>query len=308
MRWVDIEKLEEIHPDLPEWEARANQALNDLRKEIEDAETNAKRDGLDVVSARKKAITEGLKKPARQSLWRKLAPHLKKLRNSKSWYSESSNPGSNKDVDHFRPKNAVAEDPDHEGYWWLAFSWNNYRYSCQWCNQRRVDDANGTDGGKWDHFPIAPGSFRAHQEIDRWKTEDVELLDPIDPEDWKLLTFRPNGQPIPTKPLGTREYDRAKLSIQFYHLHYYEFVRGRKIKATSIRLLVQEMEEIYLKIADLEMKALYKEKQKALLRLIHPDSDYSAAALAYARAEVYKIELGHQVKREWLEEILKSNS
>jgi hypothetical protein len=65
------------------------------------------------------------------------------------------------------------------------------------------------------------------------------------------------------------------------------------------------MDEIYPKIDDLEIKALYKERQKALLRLIHPDSEYSAAALAYARAEVYKMERGHQVKREWLEEILK---
>ena len=148
MRWVDIDKLEEIHPDLDEWKARANKVLNDLRKEVEDAESDAKKAGLDVAPARRRAITEGLKKNSRQTVWRELAPHLKKLRNSKCWYSESQNPGSNKDVDHFRPKNAVAEDHDHEGYWWLAFSWINYRYSCQWCNQRRVDAVNGTDGGK----------------------------------------------------------------------------------------------------------------------------------------------------------------
>jgi hypothetical protein len=67
------------------------------------------------------------------------------------------------------------------------------------------------------------------------------------------------------------------------------------------------MEEFYPKIDDLEMKRFYKERQKALLRLIHPDSEYSAAALAYARFEIYKMERGHQVKREWLEEILNSN-
>ena len=152
-----------------------------------------------------------------------------------------------------------------------------------------------------------PGSFRARQETDNWKTEEVELLDPIDPDDWKLLTFRPNGQPIPAKPSGTREHDRAKTSIQVYHLHYYEFVRDRRVKATSIRLLIQEMDEMYLKIDDQGMKSLYKERQKALLRLINPDSEYSAAALAYARAEIYKMERGHQIKRGWLEEILHSN-
>ena len=308
MRWVDIDKLEAIHPDLDDWKVRAEKVLNDLRKEVEKAESDANQSGLDIASARKKAVTEGLKKKSRQILWRELAPYLQSLRNDKCWYSESKNPGSDKDVDHFRPKNAVAEDPAHEGYWWLAFTWINYRYSCQWCNQRRIDATNGTDGGKLDHFPIANESFRSLKEADNWKKEDVDLLDPIDPEDWKLLTFRPNGQPIPLKPPGTREHDRAKTSIQVYHLHYYEFVKGRKAKATSVRLLVQEMEEIYPKIDDLEIKALYKERQKALLRLIHPDAEYSAAALVYAKAEVLKIEQGHQVKREWLDEILKLSS
>jgi F0F1-type ATP synthase membrane subunit b/b' len=62
MRWVDIDKLEEIHPDLDDWEARANKVLNDLRKEVENAESDANQAGLDIASARKKAITEGLKK------------------------------------------------------------------------------------------------------------------------------------------------------------------------------------------------------------------------------------------------------
>jgi hypothetical protein len=89
---------------------------------------------------------------------------------------------------------------------------------------------NGTDGGKLDHFPIVPGSFRARREEDNWKKEDVDLLDPIDPEDWKLLTFRPNGQPIPLKPPGTREHDRAKISIQVYHLITMNSLKGEKSK------------------------------------------------------------------------------
>jgi hypothetical protein len=43
---------------------------------------------------------------------------------------------------------------------------------------------------------------------------------------------------------------------------------------------------------------------KELLRLIDRDSEYSAAALAYARSEIHKMERGHQVTREWLREIL----
>ncbi len=190
MRWVDIGQL-----NFPsEWQQRANDALNQLRIEIMDAELQARQNRTDVATARKKAITDGLNMSNRKKIWRDLAPELAKLQNGKCWYSESQNPGSDKNIDHFRPKNRVAEDLNHEGYWWLAFDWKNYRYSCQWCNQRRDDVANKTDGGKWDHFPLGTDSFRAQQESDNFMFEDAELLDPIDPDDWKLLTFLPNGR------------------------------------------------------------------------------------------------------------------
>jgi hypothetical protein len=66
MRWVDIDKIE-----LPDkWEKRADKALNELRKEIEDAEQAAQLAGEDIAAARKKAITEGLKKKSPASLAR----------------------------------------------------------------------------------------------------------------------------------------------------------------------------------------------------------------------------------------------
>jgi uncharacterized protein (TIGR02646 family) len=300
MRWVDIDQLE-----LPNgWQQRSDKALNELRNEVNNAENEAQRTGANIRSARKKAISEGLDKSSRQKIWRDLAPDLAKLQKGKCWYSESKNSGSDKDIDHFRPKNRVDEDTDHEGYWWLAFDWRNYRYSCQWCNQRRNDIANETDGGKWDHFPISLQSCRAQKEGDKLALEEVDLLDPTDPEDWKLLTFLPNGQPTPAKDPDTREYERAKTSIQVYHLHCAELVRDRKERATEIRLLVEDMETLYSKITEPEMRELYKKQQKKLLRFIDSKSEYSAAALAYAKAEIYKTDCGHRVKRQWLEDIL----
>jgi hypothetical protein len=67
------------------------------------------------------------------------------------------------------------------------------------------------------------------------------------------------------------------------------------------------MDILYSQITEVITRISYKNDLKALLRLIDKDSEYSAAALAYARAEVYKIERGHQVKRDWLEELLNSN-
>jgi hypothetical protein len=306
MRYVDIEQL--VLPD--GWQAKANEALDELRNEIINAEAAAIAAGKDqtgIADARKKAITEGTEKPAREQIWRNLVEPLKKLMNDKCWYSESKNPASDKNVDHFRPKNAVAEDPSHEGYWWLAFNSRNYRFASQWCNQRRNDKVNKTSGGKWSHFPLLPGSFRARQEGDDIGQEEIELLDPIDPEDWKLLAFRPNGEPMASKPLGTQEYARAEKSIAIYHLHCIELVRERRPLSNEVQRVIEEMESLRPQIKDLQMRAFYKRQQKQLLRLIHRDTDYSATALSYARAQVYKYDQGVRVTRSWLEEILNSN-
>jgi uncharacterized protein (TIGR02646 family) len=305
MRYIDIDLLQFPNG----WQARADAALNELRAEITQADADARAAGQDsvgIAAARKDAISSGLAIPARTKIWADLATSLKEISKNKCWYSESKNPTADKNVDHFRPKNRVREDPDHEGYWWLAFNWRNYRLSSQWCNQRRSDRLNKTSGGKGDHFPLR-GSFRARQEADDCEEEDTILLDPTDPEDWKLLTFRPDGHPIPAKSPGTYEHERAANSIEVYHLHCKELVDDRRSLAGQIQRLVQNMETLRPQITNLKMRTLYKAQEKDLLRAIHRDSEYSAAALAYVRGEVYKMELGHQVKRDWLEEILISN-
>ena len=307
MRYIDIEQLEK--PD--GWLERADKALNDLRVEIQRAEAAAiaaGKNAQDVAKARKAAITAGLETTARQKVWRDLAVKLSILSKGKCWYSESRNPTADKDVDHFRPKNRVDEETGHEGYWWRAFEWRNYRYASQWCNQRRNDRAHRTDGGKGDHFPLCPGSYRAMTEGDDCDQEEPELLDPIDPDDWKLLTFRPNGEPAPSAAPNTVEYARAERTISVYHLHCHELVTERRPLAGQVERLVQELESLWPKITDLTFRRLFKAREKDFLRLIQRDSEYSAAALAYARAQVYKLEQGHQVKRQWLEDILNSNA
>jgi dephospho-CoA kinase len=67
------------------------------------------------------------------------------------------------------------------------------------------------------------------------------------------------------------------------------------------------MERLRLRITDGVMKQLYKNQEKELLRKVHENAEYSAAALAFARAEIYAVVGEHQVKREWLEKILSSN-
>ena len=100
------------------------------------------------------------------------------LSDDKCWYCESKQIRLDRHVDHYRPKNSVAECADHPGYWWLAFRSYNYRYSCTYCNSRRVDQRSGQAGGKADHFPLRDESRRAFSPDDPIDDEQPTLLDP----------------------------------------------------------------------------------------------------------------------------------
>ena len=303
MRYVDNERLR-LEPD---WHDRADAALNDLREEIRSACAEAHARGEDVYNARREAIARGLAVAGRQRIWRDVSALLAEISWEKCWYSESRNPGSDKNVDHFRPKGSVKEDSGHDGYWWLAFDWRNFRYSSQWCNQRRNDRINDTKGGKGDRFPLCPGSSRARHEGDRLEEEEPMLLDPSDPEDWKLLGFRTDGHPTPVRPAGTIEHERALVSIDIYHLHCKPLVDDRREVASRVRRVVETLEQFRRNIAEHAMRVLYKRELQELYRLIDKRAEYSSAALCYARGEVYKLEQGEQIKRSWLEEVLDAN-
>jgi hypothetical protein len=111
-------------------------------------------------------------------VWQGLKATLKRASHEKCWYCESVDIRSDNAVDHFRPKNAVAECSDHEGYWWLAFKWENFRFCCTFCNCRRVNQATGHAGGKADHFPLKDEGRRARSPGDDLEDEEPMLLDP----------------------------------------------------------------------------------------------------------------------------------
>lgn len=84
-------------------------------------------------------------------LWSQLKVHLMILFHNKCAYCESdfTDVGMG-DVEHYRPKGRVRDDPQHPGYWWLAYEPTNYVPSCRPCNQFF----------KKDLFPLMQGSPR----------------------------------------------------------------------------------------------------------------------------------------------------
>jgi uncharacterized protein (TIGR02646 family) len=78
-------------------------------------------------------------KPKKRQVWGKAKPQLKTESFSKCAYCEADTAVvAYGDVEHFRPKSE---------YWWLAYCYDNYTFSCQVCNQVHKGDkftVNGT--------------------------------------------------------------------------------------------------------------------------------------------------------------------
>ncbi|MCT4614120.1 MAG: hypothetical protein N4A49_04495 [Marinifilaceae bacterium] len=95
----------------------------------------------------KDKISDSIYKGIRQENGRRIyevRDLLKKIFHNKCAYCESR---TNKpEIEHYRPKKEVYEDPTHPGYYWLCYEWTNLLPSCRYCN---------TEGGKGNYFPIA---------------------------------------------------------------------------------------------------------------------------------------------------------
>jgi hypothetical protein len=159
-------------------------------------------------------------------IWKELFVPLSNLSKGKCWYSETLNVMSDKDIDHFRPKGEAKNidgilRTDEDGYWWLAYDYENYRFSSQYCNQLRKDKFNSDKEtrGKWVFFPLFEGSVVAKSKR-RCDDEEIMLLDPCDENDPPLLTFESKGKAVPNASalLEPRDKIRVETSIKIYHL------------------------------------------------------------------------------------------
>lgn len=113
------------------------------------------------------------------------------------------------DVEHYRPKGAVAGVRDHRGYWWLAMAWGNLLPSCIDCNRKRnqitprgdtslvrllentvgFTSAATVGTGKKDSFPLADPASRAAQRTDHIGEESALLLNPCEEDPGPHLKY-----------------------------------------------------------------------------------------------------------------------
>jgi uncharacterized protein (TIGR02646 family) len=202
----------------------------------------------------------------------------------KCWYCEARvAQRADNAIDHFRPKNRVAEDKTHPGYWWLACDWRNYRFACTFCNSART--TRDSAGGKQDHFPLWDELRRVRVPTEPLIGEQPKLLDPANPADISYLAFDRNGKPVPrySKEQNLYQYERATESIRRYHLDRSELNRNRMELMASIDEKLSSAEQFARDLGGQNptAEAAYKQAFVALIEFIRPQAEFSLAARVF---------------------------
>jgi hypothetical protein len=218
-------------------------------------------------------------------IWRAFSRCLSRMSYGKCWYSESPDPHSFFDVDHFRPKaEAMRTDVDKDdGYPWLAFSWENFRYAAQRANRLSRDENMDVVVGKGSWFPLLDGSPKAcwgNRCIDQ---ENPILLDPTVRSDVNLIDVDSDGLMCQSLFCIGSAKTRVEKSIELYGLNLPRLVEARKRVMRDIVLLHETLVQMltagngHPPVADaLPVKQQIEQLRDRTL----PNSPYSRAARA----------------------------
>lgn len=236
---------------------------------------------------------------SKSRIWSSLKNSLINISSGKCWYCETAESRSHLQVDHFRPKNRVAEAKEHEGYWWLAFNWSNYRLACTFCNCLLTDDKSGNTLGKADHFPLIDENNRAKTKDDDISNEFPCLLDPNDPLDPPLLWFDETGKAMPKFGLdeNATNHTRAESSIKYYNLNHVLITENRKALYWSIKRELLDCHKYFIKAMNGETSAkdMVRKCMISLASYIQPNAEYSVTAKC--------ILMGFRADFEWVDDI-----
>lgn len=257
MRYVDPRRVEDFLPG--PWVGRARAAKSEILAEDDKDRINSVLRRLDVV-------------------WQDIKEPLKRVMENKCWYCETKQLRSDNAVDHFRPKSM---------YWWLAFDYSNYRFTCTYCNSRRKDKEFGTSGGKQDDFPLVNAKKRASRPGDDINAEIPLLLDPCEFDDPDVLWFDEIGLPE-VNPLCETDENvvRVQISTRLYHLDHSYLVTARREKYLEITQMCSEGDAEYRRyeeLGDRDALVHWSALVVRVYRAIERSAEHSAAAMCAVR-------------------------
>lgn len=219
--------------------------------------------------------------------WGLLKKWLANASGHKCWYCEAKSTRAPFDVDHFRPKLGITVDgvklAGHDGYYWLAYEWSNFRLSCQRCNRPEKDDTEVLHG-KANEFPIRDEAQRCTLPTEALNTESPRLLDPCEQADCELLAHGVDGEVKPFAPDGTWEYQRARYTIDRLGFNEWNSPEERRSRWQTLATLLQLAGNNENPLVSTELK-------KYLL----PDHEYSS---------FFRSAIGTHRDKAWVEALL----
>jgi uncharacterized protein (TIGR02646 family) len=206
---------------------------------------------------------------------------LEKLFHGKCAYCETFYAASSPvDIEHYRPKGGVTEDPAHGGYWWVAMQWENLLPSCIDCNRKRgqvIVEASSSlaalaanvspqlkQAGKKNSFPLADTGTRATAESTDFSLEQPLLINPCndDPSTYLMHSVdpaHPTGLMVATgSPL---QQMRGATSIHIYGLNRLKLLEDRNRMLRKLEFLGDIVIDLAKSIADLEAPAAQHQLQ-----------------------------------------------
>lgn len=225
---------------------------------------------------------------AQRAQWVALRAAFSAFSHGKCWYVECKNPGTDDDIDHFRPKLGVKEDPTHPGYYWLAFDWTNLRLSCHRANRPRINPEGAGTGGKGGHFPLIDPAGRAFTPAEGKGQEVPALLDPTNVLDVAYLTFRQSGEVDLSPEFKGQAVPEAKLAASrlILHLDWPAFREARVVIYNKIERTVDRGEREAPQSSDGYHVAsgAFVDAIRDLKNAMKAEEEYSAAARVYVES------------------------
>ncbi|WP_245445114.1 hypothetical protein [Pseudaminobacter soli (ex Li et al. 2025)] len=218
-------------------------------------------------------------------IWRAFKRHLRAMSYGKCWYSEAKGPQSPYDVDHFRPKSEAqrSETVKDEGYPWLAFDWDNFRYSAERSNRPSTDEETGEVVGKSSWFPLVDGSPIAIWDDRCTKNEVPLLLDPVCRKDVSLIDVGSDGRMRPSITCVGTGKKRVKASIRHYALNLPDILEARQDVMRDVNDRVETLLKSIEAANSFEEAAdaiPVEDQRKAITALTMPNSAFARAARA----------------------------
>ena len=201
--------------------------------------TNLKKKNQTIIFLRK--IYDQEEKPSwdetKIKLWGdcKVKKFLYESQYGKCAYCERKRDQKELDVEHFRPKGGVCGIRDHRGYWWIAYEWSNLLLSCKTCNQNKKTA-----------FPLEDESKRAYGEEDDILREKPTLINPLQEDPEKFLSYHIQSRPKPlmVKVVGKNQRgNKTKDTIGLNNRNLME-ERAERINHYEIILSINEQQKL----------------------------------------------------------------